>query len=402
MASNGQIGHSSQKVGKNSKVEELISLTSIDELDFGWVEDELKYLQDLIKEKPSFSRTTFKKDDAVKKLESICNQASTTSNLIRVLFRLAKENFKSKQLCEEVLSTLVCNNAAVNGQNVNGNASQISYAKALKESTMKSGKLVKPSSALPDQRTNEITLIPNTNYDADVKKVSEKLSSHQVVSSRKSKAGNIVLRCDKEEDIGAIEDVLKAENFVTIKKMERNLPRMTIFDVGKFDTPDELKSALFSKNPFLKSLVDKNKVFEVLFFKTWSDTTNVTIKCDPEVRDSILKNRSKLFIGLKSCRVTDSFPFMVCYNCQQTCSHRSKDCTARTTCRYCGDNHISRNCEFKNDSTRHCCVNCSKSEIVNIKNNSKTHVSNSTSCPLIKSIITNMKANTSYTCDQKN
>ena len=75
-ASKELIGHSSQKVGKNSNFEELISLTSIDELDFRWGK----------------------------------------------------------------------------------NASQNSYAKALKESTMKSGKLVchalKPSSAIPEQRAN--------------------------------------------------------------------------------------------------------------------------------------------------------------------------------------------------------------------------------------------------------
>ena len=399
MNTHGQIGPSSLKIGKNSNIEQLISLSSIEELDLEWVEDEIKFLEDLVKEKPSFSRTSFKKDDAVKKLESLCNQASMTSKLIRVLFRLAKENLNSKQLCQDILSTLVCNKSGGTEKH-DRNSSQNSYAKALKAPTMGPGKPAKPAPAIPENRPNEITLIPNTNYDSDVKKVNEKLRTQQVVSARKSKAGNIVLRCDKEEDIGAIEDVLKNENFVTVKKMERNLPRMTIFDIGKFETTDELKATLFSKNPYLQSLVNNDKVFEILFFKTWNDTTNVTIKCDPEVREGILKNRSKVFIGLKSCRVSDSFPFMVCYNCQETCSHRSKDCTASTVCRYCGDNHISRNCQVKTDTTKHRCINCSNSENINIKTNSNTHVSNSTVCPLIKSIISNMKANTCYTSEK--
>ena len=62
-------------------------------------------------------------------------------------------------------------------------------------------------------------------------------------------------------------------------------------------------------------MVDDGKVFDVLFFKNYNDGVNVVIKCDPAIRESILKNRSRLFIGMKSCRVSDSFPFVVCFNC---------------------------------------------------------------------------------------
>ena len=323
---------------------------------------------------------------------------------MRVMFRLAKENFNSKKLCQEIVSTLETQNNAITQKIHQTTKPDLtkSYANTLKKPAANTVKNSPPEA--PVAKRPEITLIPKTNYDSDFKRVSEKLKTQPVLSSRKSKAGNIVLRCDKDEDIGSIEQALQSENFVTVKKMQKNLPRMTIFDIGKWESADALKQGLFSKNYFLKSLVDDGKVFDVLFFKNYNDSVNVVIKCDPAIRESILKNRSRVFIGMKSCRVSDSFPFIVCFNCQKTCSHKSADCplTEYTICRYCGENHLSKNCGVKDDATKHFCVNCSKSDNDNIKKNCRTHVSNSTQCPLIKSIVNNMKSNTCYVTETKN
>ena len=89
--------------------------------------------------------------------------------------------------------------------------------------------------------------------------------------------------------------------------MEKNLPRMTIFDVGQCESPRDLKQGLFSKNPFLEPLNAEGKVLEVLIFKKFNDAVNVVIKCDPVIREAIIKNRSRLLLGMKSCRVSDSF-----------------------------------------------------------------------------------------------
>ena len=392
------------KVSKESRIEELISVSTIEEVDIEWVNEEIKFLETLAEEKSTFLKPSFKKDDAVKKLEAICNHASSTSKLMRVMFRLAKENFNSKQLCKEIVRTLETQNKAIQKNIHQTNKPDLtkSYANSLKNTAANSVK--NPPPEVPVAKRPEITLIPKTNYENDLKRVSEKLKTQPVLSSRKSKAGNIVLRCDKDEDIGSIEQALKSENFVTVKKMQKNLPRMTIFDIGKWDSADVLKEGLFSKNSFLKAMVDDGKVFDVLFFKNYNDGVNVVIKCDPAIRESILKNRSRLFIGMKSCRVSDSFPFVVCFNCQKTCSHKSADCplTEYTICRYCGENHLSKNCGVKDDTTKHFCVNCSKSDNNNIKKNCRTHVSNSTQCPLIKSIVNNMKSNTCYAIEQKN
>ena len=213
-----------------------------------------------------------------------------------------------------------------------------------------------------------------------------------------------MLQCEKDEEIQSIQETLKSENFVQIKKMQKNLPKLTIFDIGEFDTADDLKTSIISKNPRIKELVDNCKTFDVLFFKKLTNSVSVVVKVDPEIRQCVLQNKSKMYVGLKSCNVSDSFPFKICYNCQATCSHHIKDCTLKdkSICRYCSENHSSKNCVVKNDTTKHICINCSNSNVAKIKNNCHSHHSNSNSCPLIESIISNIKANTCYTAEQKN
>ena len=149
----------SPKVSKTSNIAELISLSSIDELDFEWVNEELSFLEGIAEEKASFSKSTFKKDDAVKKLELICNHASSASKLLRVLFRLAKENFNSKQFCQEFLNTLATNNNTTSEAAPVSTSSKAkgSYASTLKKSPVPT---VMTTKEKVPEKSPEITLIP--------------------------------------------------------------------------------------------------------------------------------------------------------------------------------------------------------------------------------------------------
>ena len=186
--------------------------------------------------------------------------------------------------------------------------------------------------------------------------------------------------------------------------MEKSLPKNTIIAADDIESTEEIIEDIKRKNPYINSLVEADKVFQVLFMRNVNGLTNITIKVDPAIRNAILRNNSKIFIGLKRCHVTDSFPFKICFNCQATCSHLSKDCKLenRKVCRYCHKNHFSRECEVKNDSTKHQCLNCKKSEMSRIKMNAGTHYTNANDCPLIKSIIDNIKSNTLYSTPEKN
>ena len=384
------------RIGRTSKIEELISVNSLDDLDPGWITSEIRGLEEF-GSTSSTSINQLNKPALVEKLENFKKTALGTSRLLRVLFRLAKANNDSKQLCEELVSTILSNK---NGTVESG--SQSSYAMAVKTQEPQ----LLPSAITPaiEKQNSRITLIPKNGFEADIKKLRHSLKNQPINSSRKSKAGNIVLECENDEDIQKIESTLQTENFVEIKKMVKNLPKLTVLDVGEIENGEDMKTSILSKNVAIKNLVDQNKHFEILFVKKWNDSTNIVLKVDPEIRLAILTNKSRLYVGLKSCHVIDSFPYKVCYNCQKTCSHLSTNCPTRDKkiCRYCSGNHESKNCTLKNDTTKHICVNCAESNIGKIKNDCKSHFSNSKECPLIQSIIRNIKETTCYSVGEKN
>ena len=394
--------------------EELISIDDINEIDFQSIRSEIEFYSTLASERayqiendPNFRKDGAKKDDLIEKVKLVGDQAMNTSRLIRVLFRLAKRNSDSKTLCEEVMKMTTgsaLNSPAVSSRPLPNRTVPIpqSYARVTKSPTITETNNENLVNVPKKQASPEITLIPKNDYNSDMKKLTASLKSHQVNSVRKSRNGNIVLRCEDESKLKRVTETLHNTDFVQVKTMEKNFPRMTVYDVGDFDSNDDLLESILCKNSSIKALVDDNKAFKILFFKKWNGNTNVVIKVDPAIRDIILANRSKIFIGLKCCHVSDSFPFKICYTCQKTCSHLSNLCPEKEnpTCRYCCRKHDSKVCPVRNESSKHMCKNCSESNIESVKSNAHSHFSNSNNCPLIQAIIINLKANTDY--EQKN
>ena len=76
----------------------LISVTDIIDIDEAWINSEINLLEDL--ESLNFKRLT--KEQLIEQLNNVTKEASNISNLLRTVFRLAKEKSSSQTLCSEV------------------------------------------------------------------------------------------------------------------------------------------------------------------------------------------------------------------------------------------------------------------------------------------------------------
>ena len=135
-----------------------------------------------------------------------------------------------------------------------------------------------------------------------------------------------------------------------------------------------------------------NKTFQVIFLRETKDSnfTSAVFKVDPVIREAIIKNGNRVFLGLSSCKVTDRFHLVQCYHCQQFGHKKDSDYCPRKNqnqglCLYCANNHLSRDCPDKKNQEKHKCANCMKSKDINRKNNCTGHSSNSYSCPILLS-----------------
>ena len=193
--------------------EDLISIASFEDIDETWVNASISYLEQIVRENntdPTHRNTL--KPQLVSKLNSVASKAGKISNLIRVLFRLVKTNASTKKLCEEVITAM--------GSKLNTEPTPRTFAQAagnqnqLENSTKRDSTQL---SVLPKENS-EITLVPKNDYVSDLKKVNKSLREHQINSVRKSKAGNIVISCKNDDTVKLVEETLKTENFVEVKK----------------------------------------------------------------------------------------------------------------------------------------------------------------------------------------
>ena len=404
--------------------EELISIASVNEIDESWVNHEIRFLENLAVDRDQ----KVNKPQLSERLNTIADRATNITNLIRVLYRLAKNSADCNKICDEVVNA-VCHKL----QTTPADPTRNTYAQALKipgssrvppqpqevDSSKNSTAGKKPVSQLsanapvftPSPR-HEITIVPQ-NYDSDVKDVRKLLHKSQVTGSRKSRNGNIVLSFPSNESMESAQQILSKGKLASNEKIklhmhDKVLPKITVRNV---ELPDEeIIPSILNKNPKIRFFVDKGYKFELLFVQKLNFTRhnndesrhhevrNAIIKLDPIIRNFIKENSYKVFVGLQNCTVFDRIHYKTCRNCQKIGNHNTNDCPTKNNpiCRFCAQNHESLQCAYKNDPTKQQCSNCLKSANAKFRAESNTHTANSKSCPLVLEISNEIINNTRY------
>ena len=234
--------------------------------------------------------------------------------------------------------------------------------------------------------------------------IQPQLKSIPVSKAVRSKEGKGVLFFPTKELRN--EAALKLKDTFKLEKQDRKLkflsPKLKISWIPKqyFDEIDKksLKQSILTKNSNISRLVsDEKKKFDIIFINDEKDEnySYAVIKVDPEIKEAIVSQGNKLFIGLSSCKVTDRYHILQCYKCQEF-GHKvgSSKCTLegseKEICLYCAGDHKSKSCEVeKNDSNNFKCHNCSMSKDDKIKSNCIGHTTNSFKCPIFQTAIKN-------------
>ena len=146
------------------------------------------------------------------------------------------------------------------------------------------------------------------------------------------------------------------------------LPKITIYNIDsndyKSDDTLKLKQAICDKNPTLKDLIEKNKVFDILFIKEdprRSRSSMAAVKVDVEIYKAIKTLQFQVFIDFSRCRITDRIHVTQCYRCQKF-GHMKTNCTLKKNSaqiyRFCAENHEGKNCPHKGKYALYKCANC--------------------------------------------
>ena len=187
------------------------------------------------------------------------------------------------------------------------------------------------------------------------------LKSIPVKSCRETGRGNVVVKfphAGAREEAKALVGSSTSFRDIVVSEPRKMLPKMTLLDVPPSLPDSEIVSGIQDKNPKIKELVDAGHTLTLVFCRTKGDKKMAVIKMSPDVRNVMVGNGNRVFLGLTSCRTFDRFWATQCHHCQKF-GHTKERCptkSASPVCGLCAGSHITSDCT---DRSALKCVNCS-------------------------------------------
>ena len=327
--------------------------------------------------------------EAVLKLKNLCektfgmyenNVNSTPSTVVSDIVD------KVKNAMTEMVPALVTN--ALKERNVDNDVSKSGVVGDDKKHVM-----------VVEDKQNKENRYDNESWSKVVKSsLSTKLKNIPVEKSLVTKSGKGCLFFPTQSDQEKAKSVLESEYTVSLSTENKRmlLPKLKVSRIGpsyKKEDKEVLKMAIIKKNANIASYVDDNHIFEVIIIDEIKHYA--VLKVSPEIRNTII-GKGSVFLDMESLEVKDHFHAVQCFSCQEyghkkgddACKHKG---TENVTCLYCGENHQSRSCTVKKDSSKFKCSNCFNSKNVHHRQNAIGHTTTSRSCPFsvqqVKSLI---------------
>ena len=169
-----------------------------------------------------------------------------------------------------------------------------------------------------------------------------------------------------------------------VVKLKSRLPTINIVGLPCNVDKGELVSNILKLNPEIKSVCDNSNtnisdnlaIFGITPLKNNTNVFKATVRVSNEVRAVISNKGNRVYVGSQSCKVYDHFYVKRCFNCQEF-GHYHKECTKKPVCGYCAEEHETKSCPNKSDSSKMCCINC---KIQGSDTHQTTHSAYSWSC----------------------
>ena len=138
---------------------------------------------------------------------------------------------------------------------------------------------------------------------------------------RETKKGALLVKlptAEAKKDAGeAMNAIFGDSSEFTVSEPNKTLPKMTIVGIPLTCPDNEILSSILEKNKDIRNLKQKGCTLEFLFAKPASESKTAVIKMSPEIRTSIERDSSRVYVGLSRCRAYDRFWVTQCYHCQK-------------------------------------------------------------------------------------
>ena len=262
---------------------------------------------------------------------------------------------------------------------------------ALKEDRVSNAAVVDPGQPKNIENQNFLIIKPKENGTAaddatgSVSGIEEVLGEIQVTSCRKTRSGGFLMKFPSEEEMKqasqAIDEHLGPDHVMKVTEPKKMLPKMTVPDISLFLADEDIVPSILRKNPNIKQLVNSGHTLSLIFTRSKAHGKTAVLKMAPEIRSEIIRNGSRIYVGLSQCRAYDRFWVNKCSHCQRFGhTNKSAECPKKDStpvCAFCAGSHESRTCTQKSSPQ---CANC-----LHLANRTSpaNHFATSLTCPVL-------------------
>ncbi|KAK3889458.1 hypothetical protein Pcinc_006540 [Petrolisthes cinctipes] len=222
------------------------------------------------------------------------------------------------------------------------------------------------------------------------KEVEELLSDVQIMDSKFTNKGNIVINLESEEKRNAAQNKLHEVGNLIVSNGKRWDPKIMVCNVARNEDKESLIEEIIVRNNLESIDGVMNKMKIVSERPAVGGTVHYVLKCDPEVRARIHGMNDKLKLKWGVHQVYDRYFPLLCYHCLKF-GHKSDSCQCKVKghaphCYKCAGQHEGRSCQ----SDVRKCFNCAASK------RQSEHSVSSLSCPIFTSEVNRIRLNTNH------
>lgn len=206
------------------------------------------------------------------------------------------------------------------------------------------------------------------NLNSIEKSVAETLQKQQVNATihsvKSTRNGDVLLLFDEKDDVKRIADNISNELEIESHGRPPILPKITITHVPSYvNLKDQVKSRIMEENRWLRTLVEENETFDVLFTYKKDSLGSIVCKVSPKIRQLLIERANYIKIAMRSCPVKDRFHITRCGKCMKY-GHKRTECKSSTfVCGFCSQSHDSTLCEVKDLTEQHKCICCESASL---------------------------------------
>lgn len=207
--------------------------------------------------------------------------------------------------------------------------------------------------------------------------VTKALNKVPIVNMTNTRAGHVVVKLPDENAAQKAIASINSSQLCAAEHLPKISPKLTITNVEKEMTDDEILSSIINKNTAVSDLLHCDEDFRILFSKNTGEySQTVIVKTTSAIRAKIFETNT-LYVGTRRCRVYDRFWVSRCANCQSY-SHRTTNCRMKSVCGCCAEQHKTNDCTKREQHKCHNCITAGRRDI--------HHAAFSVECPIFANI----------------